>query len=75
MSTATIAELGRALAAKRVSSVELTQQALDRIATLNPALNAFVTIDAEGALAAARAADASRGNGRAGLLTGIPIAH
>jgi aspartyl-tRNA(Asn)/glutamyl-tRNA(Gln) amidotransferase subunit A len=71
----TIAELARALQAKQLSSVELTQTMLDRIATHNPALNAFVTLDPEGALTAARAADARIAKGDAGPLTGIPIAH
>ncbi len=76
MTTAsTIAELAHLLAGKRLSSVELTRGLLDRIAELNPVLNAFVTIDAEGALAAARAADAALARGDAGPLTGIPIAH
>ncbi len=75
MITATIAELRAALRSKRLSSVELTQGVLERIARLNPALNAFVTVDAHGALAAAKAADAARAAGAAGPLTGIPIAH
>ena len=70
-----IAGLGRQFAARKLSSVELTQDALDRIARRNPALNAFVTVDAEGALAAAKAADAALAKGGAGPLTGIPIAH
>jgi aspartyl-tRNA(Asn)/glutamyl-tRNA(Gln) amidotransferase subunit A len=72
---ATIAELGAALAAKRVSSVELTEAALARIDAANPALNAFITVDADGALAAARDADARHASGDAGPLTGVPIAH
>ena len=71
----TIAELSRALHAKQLSSVELTRTMLQRIATHNPTLNAFVTIDSEGALTAAKAADARIGKGDAGSLTGIPIAH
>ena len=73
--TGTIAELSRALHAKQLSSVELTRTMLGRIATHNPTLNAFVTIDSEGALAAAEAADARISKGDAGPLTGIPIAH
>jgi aspartyl-tRNA(Asn)/glutamyl-tRNA(Gln) amidotransferase subunit A len=73
--TGTIAELSQALQSKRLSSVELTQGTLDRIARLDPGLNAFVTVDAGQALAAARAADAAIAAGTAGPLAGIPIAH
>ena len=75
MISASIAELARALHAKRFSSVELTLGSLDRIEKLNPQLNAFITLDREHALAAARAADARIATGAAGPLTGIPIAH
>jgi aspartyl-tRNA(Asn)/glutamyl-tRNA(Gln) amidotransferase subunit A len=75
MSGSSIAELSQALQAKRLSAVELTQTMLDRIAKHNPALNAFVTVDAERALATAKAADAQIAKGDAGPLTGIPIAH
>ncbi len=71
----TIASLGAALASRRFSSVELTRERLDRIARLQPSLNAFITIDEAGALAQAKAADAARARGDAGPLTGIPIAH
>jgi aspartyl-tRNA(Asn)/glutamyl-tRNA(Gln) amidotransferase subunit A len=75
MLNATVAELSSALAAGRVSSVELAQLFLDRIERLNATLNAFITVDAERALADARRADARRAQGEAGPLTGIPIAH
>ena len=68
-------ELAQALAAKEISSVELTQLYLDRIARHNPQINAFVSIDAERSLAQARAADARRAAGEAGPLTGIPLAQ
>jgi aspartyl-tRNA(Asn)/glutamyl-tRNA(Gln) amidotransferase subunit A len=71
----TIAELARGLRAREFSSVELAQDALDRIGRAQVALNAFITVDPEGALAAARAADAAIARGDAGPLTGIPIAH
>ncbi len=75
MLSKTVAELATALANKDVSSVELTQAYLDRIAQLNPALNAYVTITSELALAQAAAADTARAAGQATPLTGIPIAH
>jgi aspartyl-tRNA(Asn)/glutamyl-tRNA(Gln) amidotransferase subunit A len=69
-----VTELGAALAARRVSSVELTQACLDRIARASD-LNAFITVDPERSLAQARAADARIARGEGGPLTGIPIAH
>ena len=75
MINASLKQLSQALAAKQISSVELTQLFLDRINQLNPTLNAFVTVDAEKSLNSARAADARIAAGNAGLLTGIPIAQ
>ncbi len=72
---ASLKELAAALTAKSISSVELTRLYLDRIARLNPSLNAFVTLDEDRSLAAARAADARIAAGQAGPLTGIPIAQ
>ena len=71
----TLAGLSASLAAKQVSSVEVTTAMLARIEHAQPALNAFVTVDREGALAQARAADVLRAQGGAGALTGVPIAH
>ncbi len=73
--TGTIAALASRLHARKLSSLELTEQALARIAALDPGLNAFVTVDADGARAAAHAADAALAAGTAGPLAGIPIAH
>jgi len=70
-----LSELSAALAARKLSSVELTCLHLERIAKLDDALNAFITVDEASALAEARAADARRAAGSAGPLCGIPIAH
>ena len=75
MSQPTIKQLADQLAAGKASSVELCQDYLGRIATFNPSLNAFITVDAERTLTEARAADALRAGGNAGVLTGVPIAH
>ena len=71
----TIAELAPRLRRKEVSPVEVARACLDRIEKFNPALNAFITVTAEAALAEARAAEIeiSRGEWR-GPLHGIPIA-
>jgi aspartyl-tRNA(Asn)/glutamyl-tRNA(Gln) amidotransferase subunit A len=71
----TLAEAAHALLRRKASSVELTREALGRIARAQPALNAFITVDEEGALAAARAADETLARGTASPLTGVPIAH
>ena len=69
-----VAGLARALASKQVSSVEVTQHLLGRIAA-QPALGAFLQVDAAGATAAAQAADTRRAAGDAAPLLGVPIAH
>jgi aspartyl-tRNA(Asn)/glutamyl-tRNA(Gln) amidotransferase subunit A len=68
-------ELSAALAARKVSSVELTRLFLDRIKGLNGQVNAFITLDEKHSLAQALVADERRSRGEAGPLTGIPIAH
>ncbi len=72
---ATVAEIGRALRARRYSSVEVTRWFLDRIAEAGKALNAFVTVTGERALADAARADATIAGGEGGPLTGVPLAH
>ncbi len=59
---------------KSVSPVELVQAHLRRIERLNPSLNAFVTVDAERALDAARAAEQTSCRGvEGGPLHGVPV--
>jgi aspartyl-tRNA(Asn)/glutamyl-tRNA(Gln) amidotransferase subunit A len=71
----TIFEMARSLRARKVSSAELVQAALDCAERLQPRLNAFLTVMADSARAQAREADAelARGVDR-GPLHGIPIA-
>jgi aspartyl-tRNA(Asn)/glutamyl-tRNA(Gln) amidotransferase subunit A len=71
----TSAELSKDLHAKKISSVELTQQFLARIKKYNKTLNAFITVTEEQALADAKAADKRLASGNADKMTGIPIAQ
>ena len=71
----TLAGLAQALRARALSSVELVTDTLRRIDRSQPTLNAFISVDEEGALAQARAADARLAQGDARALTGIPVAH
>jgi aspartyl-tRNA(Asn)/glutamyl-tRNA(Gln) amidotransferase subunit A len=75
MLNSSLRQLGSALRTKKISSVELTQLYLDRIAVLNPALNAYITTHAETSLTQARAADVLLAANQAQPLTGIPIAQ
>ena len=69
-----VAELGRALRAKTVSSTELTQHLLARVAAAKD-LGAFLHIDEAYALARAKDADTRLAAGEAGALIGVPLAH
>jgi aspartyl-tRNA(Asn)/glutamyl-tRNA(Gln) amidotransferase subunit A len=69
-----VAGLGRALAARELSSEELVKHLLARI-DARQQLGAFLHVDHEGALQAARAADAKRAGGDTGALLGVPLAH
>ena len=71
---ASATEAAAALRAKRVSSLELTRQALDRIDRLNPQLNALVQVFRDQALARAREADAAAARDQWwGPLHGVPV--
>jgi aspartyl-tRNA(Asn)/glutamyl-tRNA(Gln) amidotransferase subunit A len=74
MTAATIGALSPRLASGELTSERLTEDALATIATLQPQLNAFITVTADEALAGARAADKDIAGGRyRGPLHGIPI--
>lgn len=69
-----VVELSRALQAKEVSAVELAKAYLERIEA-HKDLNCFLDVRPEVTLAQAQAADKRIAEGKAGRLTGIPIAH
>jgi aspartyl-tRNA(Asn)/glutamyl-tRNA(Gln) amidotransferase subunit A len=71
----TLAELNEGLRARHFSSVELARHFLARIERLNPALNAFITVTGEQALAAAQKADKAIAAGEAPPLAGLPLVH
>jgi aspartyl-tRNA(Asn)/glutamyl-tRNA(Gln) amidotransferase subunit A len=75
MINATLKALSQQLAAKKLSSEELSGLYLDRIEALDPQLHAFITVDRDKTLAEARLADAARARGESGVLTGVPLAH
>jgi len=55
------------------TAVELTESCLSRIEEVDNKINAFITVDREGALAQAAVADRERSNGKVGALCGIPL--
>ena len=70
-----IRALTEALRARQLSARELTEEYLTRIEQLDSGINAYITVTAEQALAAAEQADQQLAAGTGGPLTGIPIAH
>ncbi|GAA2100821.1 Asp-tRNA(Asn)/Glu-tRNA(Gln) amidotransferase subunit GatA [Kitasatospora saccharophila] len=71
----TAAETAGAIAKGEVTAVEVAQAHLDRIDAVDKKVNAFLHVDHEGALAAARAVDAKRASGaELGPLAGVPLA-
>ena len=70
----TINQLHNQLSSGSVSSVEVTEAMLARIAVTEEKIGAFITITPEKAISDARAADQRFANGTASALTGIPLA-
>jgi aspartyl-tRNA(Asn)/glutamyl-tRNA(Gln) amidotransferase subunit A len=71
---ASAAELARLIAGKQVSPVEVVRAHLERITSLDGSLKSFITVTADAALAAARAAEAAVSAGRPlGPLHGVPL--
>jgi aspartyl-tRNA(Asn)/glutamyl-tRNA(Gln) amidotransferase subunit A len=70
----TLTEASALLRQRQVSSVELTQAALDRIGAVDGKINAFLTVTGERALEQAKRADEMLAAGRGTPLTGIPAA-
>ena len=69
------AQLAAKLQAKEVTSVEVTQAYLDRIAAVDPVINSFITVTGDDALATAADVDARRAAGeKMHPLAGVPIA-
>lgn len=73
--TLTLTQIAAGLSRGDFSSREVTRACLDRIRAHDPALNAFITVTADEALAAADAADAKRAGGDTGVMLGVPMAH
>lgn len=70
-----LAQASRAMAAGKISSLELTRACLARIERINPRLNAFLAVEKDEAIKAARAADRARAKGDRRPLLGIPLAQ
>ncbi len=75
MHNKSVAELSRELESGEVSSVELTQQFLDRLKREDGKYNSFITISEDQALTDAKVADEMRAAGNATPWTGVPFAH
>lgn len=69
-------ELAAMIRTRQVSALEVMQACLRQVERVNPKVNAIVTLDAEGALARAKAADEKQAMGwELGPLHGLPMAH
>ena len=71
-----LVELADAIAARKLSAVEVMSATVARAERLQPVLNCFISLQAEAALESAEAADAALARGEApGPLHGVPLAH
>ena len=76
LTLSSLSELAQAIRAGKVGPVEATRAYLDRIARLDPTLHAYITVDADGALAAAAVLEREAAAGAwRGPLHGVPLAH
>ncbi len=74
--TLSMTEMAAAIRRKKLSSLEITRALLARIEQWQPVLNAFVSVEAEDAIKAAKAADRVLARGKPkGPLHGVPLAH
>jgi len=71
-----LVEVADAIAARRLSAVEVMTATVARAERLQPVLNCFISLEAEAAMEAAAAADAALARGgEPGPLHGVPLAH
>jgi len=73
MLNSSLLQLGAALRSKKISSVELTQLYLHRIAILNSKINAYITVNEEMSLVQARAADVQLTQSKTTLSLAFPL--
>jgi len=71
--TLTIHEAARMLEKREISAIELTDAVLERIHTLDPLVDAYITVTADAARQRAKMADQMIANGEGGRLSGIPL--
>ena len=76
LATLSASALAKAIRDKRLSSVEATKAAIERLRACHELTNCLITLEADEALSAAKAADAAIAGARAtGPLAGVPLAH
>src|SRR5262249_57429490 len=68
-----VREAAEAIQRREISSAELVRALLARIEATDPRVQAWETLDADGALAAAERCDAAARRGEAGPLNGVPV--